>query len=583
MSSMRLGFRPLSVFALAALSSGCGLLLGLDDFEEGPAGGTTTSGTSTGGMGTGGMGTGGTGGGCDGGPSCSCVPDTTMACESGLPGVCAAGKQTCKVDGAGYGACVPGVAKGAMAEVCTAKGDEDCDGIACSECDWSLIAAGVNYQSPRSMAIDAMGNILVAGWFDGTLKLKRADGTFVTLNTAGAEDYFLAKFDPSGNVLWGKSFGDVTANGYDIAVAVDAKGNVGIAGALDGSASFSDNATVTAIGGPDIFAVKYDSLGNHLWTKTFGAAAAHIGKANTVAFDTAGNMLLGGRSEGSILVGATTFSSNGTLDAFIVKLSGMTGVPIWAKQYKENGGVTGNQGINRIVVDGGNNIYAAGYVIGSIYLAGNSVAPNAAAGFVAKIDSSGGVSWARYVDSAGNDNARDLAVDTSGSVVVTGTVGGSVEFGGGLVIASGATSYSYLAKYSSIGILSGAKIFASSGGGAARHSDGYGVTTDMLDNIYLTGNMHENLDLGGGVLANGGPGSGSSDIFLGKFDALLTPVWSKHFGDSQGQSATALSHDASSNRLVLVALSEGSVDFGTGALAVPDPGTTVLSLAKFQP
>ena len=37
-----------------------------------------------------------------------------MACESGLPGVCAAGTQTCKGDGAGYGACVPGVAKGAM-------------------------------------------------------------------------------------------------------------------------------------------------------------------------------------------------------------------------------------------------------------------------------------------------------------------------------------------------------------------------------------------------------------------------------------------------------------------------------------
>ena len=167
-------------------------------------------------------------------------------------------------------------------------------------------------------------------------------------------------------------------------------------------------------------------------------------------------------------------------------------------------------------------------------------------------------------------------------MVVTGSVAGSVEFGGGVVNASGAQEDSFLAKYNSIGTLLSAKIFASSGG-SGRHSDGYSVTTDMLDNIYLTGRMHENLDLGGGVLVNGGPGSGSVDIYLGKFDASLTWVWSKRFGDSEAQVATALSHDASSNRLVLVAWAQGSVDFGTGALAAPDPGTSALTLAKFQP
>ena len=59
----------------------------------------------------------------------ACTPDDTQACDTGEPGECAAGTQTCQPDGT-WGSCIRDVDP--VPEVCDDPGelDEDCDGYA---------------------------------------------------------------------------------------------------------------------------------------------------------------------------------------------------------------------------------------------------------------------------------------------------------------------------------------------------------------------------------------------------------------------------------------------------------------------
>jgi hypothetical protein len=514
---------------------------------------------------------------CDGTIDCACQAGTTLPCASGLPGVCAAGTQTCTSDGTGYAACVASVMPSAMAEDCKAIGDEDCDGVACSECEWSFLVGNAQDQDPTSIAVDSAGNILVAGSFydlagGGTVTLlNKANNTSVLLTNAGLTDLFLAKFSPKGDVLWAKSFGDATFNAGSIYVAVDANDNVGIAGGVSGTVDFGTGPVASVGGGTDIFAVKYDPQGAQLWTKRFGPGTS-TNHAESIAFDTAGNMLIGGAFSGPLTVGATMLPGVSGQDAFVIKLAGTTGTVTWAKQYTESSGQpTGIQVVHALTTDSANDVYITGEFTGSIFLSSNHTAVGYD-GFLAKLaGSTGAVLWDRVISSAGADQGRDLAVDSSDSVLVTGQIRGDCNFGGGLVAAP-AGAHPFLAKYTKLGAYLNAKTFPSSSGGS-----GSAVTTDLKDNVYLTGQMTTNLDLGGGLLT----GAGSIDIFLGKFDSNLNPIWSKNFGDGGLQAPLALRYDKVSNRLVLTGEINSTVNFGTGALT--SAGAADIGLAKFQP
>jgi len=78
----------------------------------------------------------------------------------------------------------------------------------------------------QTIARDAAGNVYVAGQFAGaTLTL----GT-VTLTKIGAADGVLAKYAPDGTLLWAQNYGGAGATVVPRGVAVDAAGNLYLAG-----------------------------------------------------------------------------------------------------------------------------------------------------------------------------------------------------------------------------------------------------------------------------------------------------------------------------------------------------------------
>jgi hypothetical protein len=69
-------------------------------------------------------------------------------------------------------------------------------------------------------------------------------------------------------------------------VAVDQNGNVAVAGSFAGTVSFGGTKKLAAVGNGDLFVVKYDKNGNHLWSKHFGVAPTDTYN-QSVAFDPA--------------------------------------------------------------------------------------------------------------------------------------------------------------------------------------------------------------------------------------------------------------------------------------------------------
>jgi hypothetical protein len=135
----------------------------------------------------------------------------------------------------------------------------------------------------NAVAVDSAGNAYITGFTDGTL-----DGQ----TNAGGIDAFLAKYDSSGNKLWVKLLG-TSGNDGAFGVAVDASGNAYITGYVGGSL---DGQTYAGLG--DAFIAKYDSSGNKQWVKLLGTSGSD--GAGGVAVDASGNVYIAGNTNGNL-------------------------------------------------------------------------------------------------------------------------------------------------------------------------------------------------------------------------------------------------------------------------------------------
>lgn len=149
----------------------------------------------------------------------------------------------------------------------------------------------------NAVALDDAGAVVVAGQTDGWLAGPRT----------GPDDAFVVKYAAGGAEQWGHQLG-ITGSDAAMAVAVDAAGNVAVAGRKDSSL---------------LFLVKYAADGTELWRRKFGPA---MGTLDGVAIDAAGNI---------VVAGVTTASlggpNNGAYDALVAAYS-PDGRLLWTQQ-----------------------------------------------------------------------------------------------------------------------------------------------------------------------------------------------------------------------------------------------------------
>ena len=126
--------------------------------------------------------------------------------------------------------------------------------------------------------------------------------TYPYLAQYGGQDVFLAKYDPSGQALWGATMG---SPGTDVGngVATDAAGDVYVTGYYTGLMNIYSSSNVyvsnlTQISGQDVFLIKYGSSGEVLWGSKMGSSGVDSG--NGVSTDEYGNVYITGQYSGEM-------------------------------------------------------------------------------------------------------------------------------------------------------------------------------------------------------------------------------------------------------------------------------------------
>lgn len=421
---------------------------------------------------------------------------------------------------------------------------------------WSQSFGDASEQVVYDVATDASGNIIITGFFEGTVHFGHS-----TLASAGQEDIFVAKFRTDGTLLWSQRFGDASDQ-YGFAVAVDASGNILLTGRFSGTIDFGGGALASA-GGSDVYLAKFNSSGAHLWSKRFGDSSTE--EARSVTTDPSGNVYITGSYFGSIDFGGGPFASNGYEDIFLAKFD-PDGTHLWSAHFGDGDSQYGRD----VATDGSGNVILAGEFYGSVDFGGGLLASAGTSDIViAKFGSDGSHIWSKRFGDTERDYVPRVTVDSFDNIIIAGYFEGTVDFGGGTFTSSGDTNI-FIAKFGS-----GGNHLWSDAKGDQNYYHAYGLAVDESGNIVISGEFDWSFDFGGGVLEN----EGDFDVFIAKLDPAGVHMWSDSFGNTTIQHSQAVAVDASGN-VIMVGNFHGTIDFGGGDLT--SAGGHDIFVTKFE-
>jgi hypothetical protein len=428
---------------------------------------------------------------------------------------------------------------------------------------WAAGSGSTYDESGNSVVTDATGNVYVTGNFSSPAIIF---GTY-TLTNVNNNDVFLVKYDPLGNVLWARSGGGI----YDDigwGVAADANGNVIITGSFFSPTIVFDTYTLTSAGGGDIFVIKYDQTGNIIWAKNEGGTSNDNGFG--IAIDASNNIIITGAFKSTPLIsGTSTLTCSGADDLFVIKYNA-AGNTIWA----ESAAGTGNDQGNGVAVDVSGNIFVTGFFYSSSFAIQNYTLTSAGSNdfFVIKYNAAGSALWTKAGGGAFNDFGYAVACDVSGNVIVTGSFNSSTLTAGTNTCANISNFDIFTAKYNS----SGNELWLRSHGGSDDDA-GFGLTTDAIGNIYITGHFHSpSIQLGSFNLSNTGIG----DIYVGRYDPAGNIAWAINEGGVSDEQGTSMAIDGGGNIFVAGYFYSPTLTIGTSTLA--SQGMSDTYVAKLQ-
>ncbi|WP_051470317.1 SBBP repeat-containing protein [Fischerella sp. PCC 9605] len=357
-------------------------------------------------------------------------------------------------------------------------------------------------------ATDPSGNLYLAGYTSGPLQ-----GT-----NQGLADAWVAKFDNKGNKLLGKQIG--TPGGDSAyATATDNDGNFYLAGFTTGDL-FSSKQSQSQ----DAWVAKYDSNGNLLWGKQFGANLT--GGFSNPAFG------LEVDEEGNVYLSGLGIKENTRTDIFNFPVQDDS----WVAKFDSNGNQQWFTEIKDpsasfpfsetpffdesydLAIDKDGNTYLTGWTQGLVKESDPSRQLLKYDAWLAKVNPDGQVQWVQQFGSQNEGLEFSWAVDTDsqGNIYTTGWTTGDLA-------AENNKSYDiWLSKFSPDGTQLWTKQFGSQGDDGMFASD---MEIDSQDNIFLTGYTNDRFGKG--------QKDGSYNAWVGKFDTEGNNNWIQQFGSKK--------------------------------------------------
>lgn len=317
---------------------------------------------------------------------------------------------------------------------------------------WSLPAQGAiiglsNDGYGTSLTLDQENNVLVMGNFDDNITM----GGLTLTNPGSSYVSFVAKVSPAGNVIWLLQVGDGSTFTQGFCIATDPMNNVIVSGIFSGLLKAGDF-TLESAGEDDAFVAKFDRDGSLVWIKRAGGESEeYIGLVSTDA--SGNIFLTGEFLSRNITIGDFSLpltESDG--DVILAKFT-PEGEVSWATDFGEDPSPGNLQrescwptaikttatGISYIYGWTGMHNYYGPYLLESPYNTGNF--------FLMKTDDQGLVQWADIIRERGqNWHSRQIDLDPEGNCYIGGNVKDSTWFDNNLVTPQGKYDL-FTAKY----------------------------------------------------------------------------------------------------------------------------------------
>jgi hypothetical protein len=290
---------------------------------------------------------------------------------------------------------------------------------------WAKSVAGTNNITGSSICWDATGNIYVTGYFVGT-----ADFGAEQITANGNQDFFVAKYKDSGELIWVKNAG-ASSSEAAAGIETDASGNIYVIGSFN-TATTIGTTNMTSFGLGDIFLAKYSAGGDVVWAKHVGGGT-NYDNGYDVTIDKSNNIYLTGLINKDVTIGSSSLTGSAS-DVLLAKYNS-AGDFQWAKRTSgEGANISGGYGVD---TDKDGNIYVTGIVGNDKNFGGEtglSVGPNHY-GFLAKYNTSGTIQWVQGLYGSGTDYG--FAVDENGNAFVINTFWSDCSYNGFNLLSAG--------------------------------------------------------------------------------------------------------------------------------------------------
>jgi len=251
------------------------------------------------------------------------------------------------------------------------------------------------------MKIDSIGNKIWSKTIGGTKDdycssvVPTNDGGYVLLGStnsfgAGASDMYLVKTDSLGNLLWSKTFG---GSGADEGKTITTSAEAGYI--------LAGNTNSYGAGGLDMYVIRTDSVGNTLWDKT-------IGGTNT---DNISSLL---SINGGYIIGGSTNSDSKT-DMYLIKIDTIGNI-LWTNNFGGNG----YENCNTVNFTNG-----SGYLLGGYTNSFNSKSNDM---YIVNADSSGNIKWDQLIGTMDDEECYVILPLNDGQFVLGGMMGNAGNY-----------------------------------------------------------------------------------------------------------------------------------------------------------